>query len=384
MCNRPRCRHRGGATAHVAHGVRSSAEVPLPMTVSIRPTPRTIYIFQGAEFIDIPFFQSFLRDPAAMGRDWLNRTPHDDYLGRGAARVFRTLRGIPLEGSGETLTYSNPTQRLDYTLRFSGDRSLFKTALQTPDVGVFYWGHARYGRGPCFGPKGRPEDGNTGDFWNDGDGRTTGIFRMGWDFISVPASEIRDHGYKTDVADTLQYYRRIVPSHPAPIHILEERCDHDMRPYFRRIRDTHIQNIHPNVDHFVRNVDAPGQLHAHHAPDEDHPERSAHYLVLPAGAQHLRQTDVQCRFFAHMGCSTGPHNAWVFRETVGPVVDDKRHAAWTTNLAYNWGALFLVYHYLTYPQVAAGQPWGDQFRYAVDQANASLNQARSDWRLRRS
>lgn len=385
MCNRRRCPHRPAPTPHVAHGSRSTSASAHPVAVSIRPQPRTVWLFQGTEFIDLDALRAFLRDPAAVGRNWLRTLPRDDYLGRGAAQVMRTFSPLTLHGSGDTLTYQNTTQRIDYTLRFSGNRSEFQRALETPDVAVFYDGHARYGRGPCFGPPG-PPPGNHGNHWNDGDGSTTGIFRMGWDFIAVPASEIEEHGYETNAADTLHYYRRIVPpssiSNP-PVHIEQHRCDHDMRGFYRRIRDTPIANIQPNVDGFVRNVDAPGQVHAYVAPHEDHPERSAHYILLPAGAEHLRRINLQCRILAHMGCSTYPHNHEVFREIVGPVANDAKHAAWTTNLSYGWGFLFLVYHYLTYPHVVAGQPWGPQFRWAVDHANASLDRANSDWRLRR-
>ncbi|MFO0616633.1 MAG: hypothetical protein U0414_28830 [Polyangiaceae bacterium] len=390
MCTRRSCPHRPSAASHVVYGSRSTPASATPVAASIRNTPRTLYVFMGTEFIDLNFFKSFLRDPPSVGRRWLAEIPRssdpDDQAFRRAARHFLTLPGVPLVGSGDTLTYSNPQQRIDYTIVFSGDRALFKTALETPDVGVFYDGHARYGRGPCFGPPGPPppHGSNTGEHWNDGDRNHTGIFRMGWDFLSVPASEIETHGYHTDVADTVRYYRRIVPppSVSNPVHITEDRSDPDMRQHFSRIRDTPLARIHPDIRSFVRNVHVPGELHAHPGEDEDHPHRHAQYVVLPAGAEHLRQTNFQARFLAHMGCSTHPHNSAVFREVVGPVVNDSKYAVFTTNLSFGWGAWLMVYHYLTYPFVSGGLPWGPHFAYAVDQTNTSLDQARSDWRLR--
>src|SRR5262245_60902632 len=50
--------------------------------------------------------------------------------------------------------YINHFQRVRFTIEESTSKKQFIDWLKTPDLHVIYMGHARYGRGPCFGAHG--------------------------------------------------------------------------------------------------------------------------------------------------------------------------------------------------------------------------------------
>ncbi|MFO0612101.1 MAG: hypothetical protein U0414_05925, partial [Polyangiaceae bacterium] len=218
---------------------------------------------------------------------------------------------------------------------------------------------------PCFGPAGSPPA-NHGEFWNDGLTSHEGIFRMGQEWLSVTGEEISSHQYHTNLAiasDTVDM----------------TRADPDLVHHRRDITNKALSAVDPaTAAAFVRNA-GPTTLVPWYRASEEHHGRD--WVIVPAGARHLRQITVRCKLFAHMGCSTQPHNAAVYRGIVGPVTGDAKRAAWTTATSRIWGFWFFLYHYLTFPEVCAGQPYGRQFRYAVRHATQSLIQARSPWRI---
>src|SRR5271154_4064695 len=52
------------------------------------------------------------------------------------------------------MEYVNHLQGVRFTIEETTKRTEFYTYLKTPEIHLIYEGHARYGRGPCFGARG--------------------------------------------------------------------------------------------------------------------------------------------------------------------------------------------------------------------------------------
>jgi hypothetical protein len=93
--------------------------------------------------------------------------------------------------------YLNHRQRVHFTIQETTDKAVFKQWLEAPELHVIYNGHARYGRGPCFG---RGEYDTKSEDWEQGtNAATKGLFRVGFPFIGIAAHEIFDHGYTANL-----------------------------------------------------------------------------------------------------------------------------------------------------------------------------------------
>lgn len=380
MCNRRRCPH---VTRHArtVPAARACSDASAHSTIKVRPERRKLLIFIGTELGDGSDLISFLRDPPASGRNWLTEPSNDPRTMR-MARLLRAFTGLSIFGSGTSYELFAATQGVVYQLEISTVRSAFRAALQEPDVGVIYLGHARYGRGACFGPP----TFTPGEHWNKGDGETTGIFEMGPDFVAVPADEIVHHEYHAPAADSSHFYTtdpewtmRINPT-----EITQEKCDVDLRSHFRDLAMTDIANVQPDLSAWLER-----------SPNEDtffcyrgrallangvHQDDAWH-IVLRAGARDLRSIEVQCRFFAHMACGSLPHNAAVFREAAGPAHDDRRHGVWLSEVAIDWAGYLLLYAILNNQSPAAGRSWSSQLQQAVTQANRWLDRVVAGFQL---
>ena len=96
--------------------------------------------------------------------------------------------------------YLNHLQGVRYTIEETTSKQKFIEWLKTPELHVIYMGHARYGRGPCFGARGidtsvSPEVLVQTEDWEQGTDANSGIFRMGYPYIGVEVKELVDHGY---------------------------------------------------------------------------------------------------------------------------------------------------------------------------------------------
>lgn len=355
---------------------------------------REIYVFEGAEFIDMEATQNILRDPPSLAVRFpssINRYVRDAY------RVMNTLPPLALEGGPYEVELTNPLQGLTFKLHFRRSILDLKAALERQDVGVIYQGHARHGRGPCFGPRGRPQpppqgEGNTGDFWNDGDGMQLGIFRMGYDYLSVPQSEIVEHGYHTDIAKLSTHalagdLRRVTNpwSLRTPPFIWEPECDPDMRAHYPAL----VQNQRSQYPKTMGALDAAlsqylpagtqstEEVHAYRARER---KQLQDFVVLSAGARHLRETTVRCRFFAHLGCSTLAHNAAIFRTHVTQA-GGARYAVWTTQKSWRLSYLLFLHKCLTFPKPAANDDWLTPLCWATEETNRLLTRAHQSYQL---
>lgn len=348
----------------------------------IRAERRRLLIFMGTEMPAPSDLIRFLRDPAAIGREWLNNADNDDATKR-IARRLRTFSGLSIVGAGNIFGFYSVAQQIEYTLEFSTDRADFVAALKNPEVGVVYIGHARFGRGACFGPS----DFTPGDHWNEGDGEHTGIFKMGWDYIGVPADDIERHQYRTRAADTQHYYTTTPldwTMRVLPLEVEQSRCDPDLRSHYRELTMTPLGEVVPDVSTRIERGASADTFFCYRArarlSDGSH-DNQAWHMVVPAGAADLRRASVQCRFLAHMACASRPHNAEVFREVVGPTDGDRGHGVWLSELAVDWAGYFFLYGYLTTPGVFARRPWSVQLRASIQRTNRWLDGANVGFEL---
>src|SRR5262249_24069744 len=118
--------------------------------------------------------------------------------------MLNTLQHLVGDGftvDGDSADYWNDDQMVHFVINVIRSKAEFKQALETPDLHVVYDGHARYGRGPCFGDG---DDNSQGDQWelgtNDSDNpydeAVDGIYRMRYPYVPVEIHDIDHHWYR--------------------------------------------------------------------------------------------------------------------------------------------------------------------------------------------
>jgi hypothetical protein len=301
---------------------------------------RTIIVAQGIE-----------RHSHQLPEGW--RIPSD---------VGQRLRDEGLGGDIESLSDSRMvflarSQGVRYTIRVITRKDEFKAALETPGVHVVYGGHARYGRGPCFGNN---DPVGTGEDWGGGsDPDVNGIFPMGYPYLAVPIGEIASHQY---TAYPVVAGRRHLP-----------RRDRDKYIRRRGLRRIPVSRLPENARAHLAGVDDTDRVWGYVA--RSHGAHSVH-IVLHAGWEHtgepmdLGATNMQCRVFCHMGCSTFDHNYRVMRFLKSwRRQGNDRFAYWTTKPSTSWNRIPWLYHLLTYRRYNAFRSWHPHLRHAVRQTN---------------
>ena len=281
------------------------------------------------------------------------------------------------EGRHRALYYS-PAQHVVYAMETVDDKRRFMEALGTEGIIVIYDGHARYGRGPCFGPDPAP-----GDDWEAGTEPTSrGLFRMGFPHIAVPVHEVLAHGYRATL---------LPASEPRPDRA---SCDPDMRPHLDRLAPLRVSAMHPDpavVAQLARQVgvepEGDERFWTYHATGDAEHGRECH-VVLRAGWSdpsypfNLAATELRCRMFCHLGCSTFSHNYPVLRKLKGWKRDgDARFAYWTTAPSLSGTTVTLLSHLMTYPEYSAGESWVPWLRYGVRKANQELRRTGMKYQL---
>jgi hypothetical protein len=311
--------------------------------VPSRLEDRLIVFAQGVEFDD-----SYLE---GQGLGWYT------------VETYLRDKGLDIEFSGGEAEYISHVQGVRFTVRITTDKSAYKRALETERAHVIYCGHARYGRGPCFGT-----DPGPGEHWGNGDA-STGMFRMGYPYIAMPVSEILQNRYTTDPVPTDE------PLEADDCHPYVRRVLSYWRPYTLEELDSSGQ-LRNQVEGEVSSDQTfwgyQGALHGHAGP----------HVVLHAGWENtatdpldLGATELRCRVFCHFGCSTLTHNREILRERKGwQQTEEDRFAYFTTSpdAVIIPGGRFWLYRILSYPVYNAFEPWNGSLQYALRKANQDM------------
>ena len=281
--------------------------------------------------------------------------------------------------------YINHLQGVRFTIEETTSKQQFIEWLKTPNVHVMYMGHARYGRGPCFGARGievvngkqrlvKTED------WEEGSNSISGIFRMGYTFIGVEAREVLEHGYTANPAKESE-------GRPAATD-----CDPSVRGYLSSLRARTPDQIHAGLIDQLRNHrdgdrywsyhSANGLAIVHHAG-----WRETFSNPSELGSIHDPEdpdnTQMRCRVFAHLGCTTYTHNYPVVRRLANwRRAGNERFAYWTTNLSYPHAIGPWVHATISYNRWNAFASWGPSLAWAVQRANRSLRNVGANYHLK--
>jgi hypothetical protein len=277
--------------------------------------------------------------------------------------------------------YISHVQGVRFTIEESTSKQQFITWLKTPDIHLMYMGHARYGRGPCFGARGiqgralvQTED------WEEGSDAVSGIFRMGYPYIGIEASEVIDHGYTCNPVKESE-------GRPA-----RADCDPDMRGYLGSLRARTPDQIHAGLAGHLRN---------HQAGDKywTYASRHGNAIIHHAGWQNTisapsdlgtihdpadpAATQMLCRVFSHLGCTTYTHNYPVVRRIASWTHSgNERYAYWTTHLSYPPHAVGPWVHALiSYNRWNAFADWGPSLAWAVQRVNRSIRAGGGSYRV---
>ena len=254
---------------------------------------------------------------------------------------------------GDQAEYVSETQRVRFKLRVVNTKDAFVQALKTPGLHVIYNGHARYGRGPCFGPGGDQPS----EDWEQGAASPTGLWRMGFPIIGVPLHEIRDHGYS--------FY---------PVAAGDEEPARDQ--------------LHPDTPSRLRRVTLPDDLRAK-VLGQGRPLAAEYWgygdgedgsLLLWAGWENtisapmdLGATDLQCRCFCVFACSTFKHNWPILRKRKGWTrTDTDRFAYFCTSESDGLSVPCWLTALFTYPQRNDFESWYPSLQWSRDRATSLI------------
>ncbi len=254
----------------------------------------------------------------------------------------------------EAAEFVSHAQRVRFRIRLVTAKNDYKRDLQASGLHVVYTGHARYGRGPCFGPNTDASD----DWENGTDPTTRGLYRMGYPVILIPIEDMDHHGYR---------FR------PVPASVTVQRS-------WR----------HPEVPQRLDTIalgDLPQVLQSRVDPAPAAPEfwgrrsgRAVSDLLLWAGWENtasapmdLGATDLRCRCFCHFGCSTKKHNWRIVRERKNwRRTDTDRFAYFTTGSSYGITTKLWLRAWLEYPRQNAFESWYRSLEWAKRRCNQYL------------
>jgi len=233
-------------------------------------------------------------------------------------------------------TFVSHVQRVRFKIKVVNTKSEFKQAVQTPGLQVIYSGHARYGRGPCFGASDDP-----GDDWEQGaDPNAAGLFRMAYKIVGVHFSEINEHGYS--------FY---------PV------------PASTRVRS---EWRHPEIPGSLKKISLPTDLESKVLPvgrplaDKywGFRDREGQGILLWAGWEEtisdpmdLGATDLKCRCLCLFGCSTRLHWWKAVRRWKNWRRENEQFAYFTIGVAYDVTERCWFRALFEYSAENAGQSW---------------------------
>lgn len=349
---------------------RTFADILSGGTLGVAIETRNIVVAQGIQFTnaDMMTDEPYGALPNGLVAPLADRTKWPRSM-----KTRAPLTGVTSTSSG--FTFTNVAQGVKYVVQIVTSKQEFRKALLTPNTHVIYDGHARFGRGPCFGILPKPGVLSKTEDWENGTSATTGIFRMGYPFIGIPISEILEHGYTADP---------VAPS----IKVKPEDCDPDTRPFAEFLVAKTALSMDKALLAQLKDKDPKKTWLAFRAPDEG---QIVWYLLLNAGwtgtvsaPADLGATTPTCHVFCHFGCSSFRHNQKILRSTSfkgWQKTGDDKLAYFTTNLSYTGTTTYWLYHLFTYPTKNAFLDWEPSLTYALNNTNADLKRDRVSYRI---
>jgi len=256
--------------------------------------------------------------------------------------------------------YRNNQQRVIFDIQETTDKIVFRRWLETPELHVIYSGHARHGRGPCFGFAARGAM-HTED-WGEGSSPTTGAFRLGFPFIGIALSEIEEHGYTAHLLKESEG----VPD--------AEDCHPELRPYRRSLQPL---TLDPGLVPYLRGHQTGDRYLAYCVAGVWKVVHHAGWQNTLSSPNDWAATQIRCRVFCHFGCSTFLHNYPIVRKIAQWRQEgNERYAYWHVNPAYAFTTSRWVANLVTYNVENAFASWEPSLRQAVDRTNSQIRAKR--------
>lgn len=265
--------------------------------------------------------------------------------------------------------YRNHRQRVIFDIQETTDKAVFRGWLETPELHVIYNGHARHGRGPCFGrwTQAAPHT----EEWGEGTNRsTTGAFRIGYPFIGIKAAEIEEHGYTAHLLKESEAIPEADDCHP------------DLRPFLRSLRPRTPDELRPGLAAHIRGNQTGDRYMAYRSEGVWKVIHYAGWQNTVSTPNDWGATNVQCRVFCHFGCSTFRHNYRIVRRIAQWTRDgNERYAYWTSHAAYAVTTSRWVANLVTYNVENAFQDWKPSLDHAVARTNRDIRAVGYDYRV---
>jgi hypothetical protein len=256
--------------------------------------------------------------------------------------------------------YRNHRQRVIFDIQETRDKSVFRGWLETPELHVIYNGHARHGRGPCFGRI--TESAVHTEDWGEGTNRaTTGAFRIGYPFIGIAVSEIEEHGYTAHLLKESEGVPEADDCHP------------ELRRHRAALRPRTPDELHPGLARHLRGHQTGDRYLAYRSGGSWKVVHHAGWQNTVSTPNDWGATNVQCRVFCHFGCSTFRHNFPIVRRIAQWRREgNERYAYWTSDLAYAVTTSRWVASIVTYNVENAFASWQPSLDYAVTHTNRGV------------
>lgn len=259
-----------------------------------------------------------------------------------------------------TITYNSDKQHVTFVITQVTAKTDFKTALETPGIHVIYCGHARFGEGMCFG-----DDDSPGEVWGKGTDSTNGLWRTGFPYIGLPVtSDILEHQFTVNPVTGDQDKPSSSDCHP---HV---------RNVYSKMQVLDASSFDSSLLSYIGSTGTSNgfwgyDAHSEAGKYERHVLVNSGWTSTDVDPMDLGATNMSCKVFCCIGCSTFIHNYPVVRKLKAWTRNgDDHYAYWTTNVTYSSPmTAFYLYRLLTYPTRNDYQPWANSLAYAVRMAN---------------
>lgn len=311
------------------------------------------------------------------------------------ARMAKSKLTLTVDSSGDNAEYFSKEQSIKFKIKVLYTKKELKDNMQLSDLHVIYGGHARYGRGACFGYDIAP-----GEMWDKGETNDlNGLYRLAYSYVPIPITDILHHGYTYNPVATT------VPLNDAKM--LKGERHPDLEGGLGKLHKTTINKLIAQLEAEKKWSTIAGEFDTTGDPLVEAKKhlrtkieagmnadseiwyfdgfnfaegKSALQLPLHAGWKdtintpyELDKTSLKCRVFCHFGCDSFHHFQPVVRQNKGwQQVGNEGYAFFTTSAAYDELVQIWLYHILTYNVYNAKKSWDPSLKYVLNKTNTDL------------